>query len=144
MSARQRSLFSSSWMTSLTPSMNSGNDSNCVHWSYAVLTGTLATVSFSIRAMCSLPLRGLDQVGDRAVPCLQEIVRVEDVILRESARPHIVALDDRDARLAAHGARELHDQRLWLRSDATDGAARESRPTRRALHGADALQDGPD
>src|SRR6267378_6365590 len=113
-------------MTSLTPSMNSGKDSNWVHWSYAVVTGTSTTMSFWIRAM-SDPLCGFDELGDRAGPGLEEVVRVENVILREGWRPFIVTLDDRDARLAAHAARELHHQRLRLRRDATHRAARESR-----------------
>src|SRR5687768_8508777 len=42
--------------------MNCGNDSNCVHWLYATLTGTSTTMSFSIFAM-SLSLSGVVQAA---------------------------------------------------------------------------------
>src|SRR5687767_15203118 len=138
--------------------MNSGNDSNCVHWLYATLTGTSTTMSFSIFAM-SLSLKRccssgvvdrvlarvvVDDLREWAVPGLQEVVRVEDVVLRKGRRLLFLALDDRNARLAAYGARELHHERLRLGGDAAHGAARKSRAAGRALHRADALQDRSD
>src|SRR3954452_23246170 len=46
-SATQRSRSSSSCSTCCTPPMNRGNSSNCVHWLYAVLTGTSTEMLFS-------------------------------------------------------------------------------------------------
>ena len=37
--------------TDSTPSMNFGNCSNCVHWSYAVLTGTWTSIDSLIVSM---------------------------------------------------------------------------------------------
>src|SRR5258705_11629980 len=142
-SASHRRRFSSSCTTSLTPSMNSGNDSNCVHWSYATVTGTSTTMSFSMRAM-SFSLRGRDEIGDWTPPRLEEVVRVEDVVLCEGRRRHsIFALDDRDARLATHGACKLHDQRLWLRRDATHCTTPEPGAAKRGLPPAGARPEGP-
>src|SRR4029453_4450647 len=44
---------SSSCRTSSTPSMNSGKDSNCVHWLYAVETSTSTSTASVIVLMCS-------------------------------------------------------------------------------------------
>src|SRR5262245_49429678 len=54
MLARQRKRRSSSCFTSTTPSMKHGNSSNCVHWLYAVRTGTLTSIDFSIRDAMSV------------------------------------------------------------------------------------------
>ena len=51
--------MSSICWTLSTPSMNSGNSSNCVHWSYAVRTGTLTSIDSSTRD----PMRPLLCVG---------------------------------------------------------------------------------
>ncbi len=48
-SAFQCRCASSSCWTDFTPSMKRGNSSNCVHWSYATLTGTLTSRVFSTR-----------------------------------------------------------------------------------------------
>src|SRR5207247_11256054 len=68
----------------------------------------------------------------------------ENVVLREGGLGLAFALDDRDARLATHGTRELHDDGVRLRGDAPHRAAREASAAGRALHRADPLQDGPD
>src|SRR4029453_4203150 len=44
-SATQRRRVSSIWATDSTFSMNFGNSSNCVHWLYAVDTGTLTSIA---------------------------------------------------------------------------------------------------
>src|SRR6267142_2631249 len=124
--------------------MNSGNDSNCVHWSYATVTGTSTTMSFWMRAMTISLLSALDELSDRTVPGVQELVRIEHVVLGEDGRLVVFTLHDRDARLTADGACELHDERLGLRRDAAHRAARETRAAGRALHRADPFQDGPD
>src|SRR3954452_24507622 len=44
MLATQCSSVSSSWRTDSTPDMKLGNSSNCVHWLYAVVTGTPTSI----------------------------------------------------------------------------------------------------
>ena len=53
----QRKCVSSSCSTLLIPSMNEGNFSNCVHWLYAVLTGTSTSI-VSVMLAISLPCFG--------------------------------------------------------------------------------------
>src|SRR5216117_2798194 len=118
--ARQRSVFSSSCTTSFTPSMNRGKLSNCVHWSYASLIGTSTTMSFCMLGI-SLSLSRLaagDDLRDRAVPALEEVVGVEHVVARER-RDQLtrVALHHGHAVLTAHAAGETHDERRRLGRD---------------------------
>src|SRR5437867_277133 len=127
--------------------MNREKLSNCVHWSYASLIGTSTTMSFWMLGM-SLSLRRLaagDDLRDRAVPALEEIVRVEHVVVRERRdllAP--VALHHRDAVLATDAAGEAHDQRRRLGRDPADATRRESRAATRALHLADRVEDRSD
>src|SRR6478609_9343380 len=48
MDATQCKWVSSSCFTASTPFMNDGNSSNCVHWLYAVETGTSTSTDFSM------------------------------------------------------------------------------------------------
>src|SRR5207248_4644387 len=48
-------ILSSTCRTSSTPSMKRGNSSNCVHWSYAVRTGTSRSIVCSIVVVMSTP-----------------------------------------------------------------------------------------
>ena len=53
-SAFQCRWVSSIWRISCTPFMNFGKSSNCVHWSYAVLTGTSRSMLCSTDPMAVL------------------------------------------------------------------------------------------
>src|SRR3954454_16067042 len=65
-SATQSSRSSSSWVTLLTPPMNRGNSSNCVHWLYALLTGTFtSTVLVTWVVIVDLLARGHRASGRR-------------------------------------------------------------------------------
>jgi NAD(P)-dependent dehydrogenase (short-subunit alcohol dehydrogenase family) len=55
MVATQCKCPSSICCTDSTPSMKRGNSSNCVHWSYAVRTGTRTSMDSSIVLMCCSP-----------------------------------------------------------------------------------------
>ena len=68
-----------SWVTFLTPPMNCGKSSNCVHWLYAVLTGTFTSTDFSTLVVTVSPHR------DRAIT--GEVVRPTS----ESSYPDQVA-----------------------------------------------------
>ena len=59
---------SSSWRTSSTPSMNCGNCSNCVHWSYAVRTGTCTSMLCSMVDIWGLLVLRCQVVRGRATP----------------------------------------------------------------------------
>jgi hypothetical protein len=47
-------VVSVSWVTDSTPDMKFGKDSNCVHWLYAVLTGTPTSMVASTVSMIVL------------------------------------------------------------------------------------------
>src|SRR6266508_5413656 len=87
--------------------------------------------------------RRLGELRDRTAPSREELVGIEDVVGGER-RELILALHDRDARLATYGAGEPHDDRLLFRGDPAHGAVRQTSAAGRAVHAPDPFEDGSD
>src|SRR5438093_9943941 len=86
-----------------------------------------------------------DELRDGAVPGLEEVVCIENVVARDRCHDLLlVALHDRDAVLTADAAREPHDERVRLGGETAHRARREASAAARALHLADVLENGTD